>query len=637
MGSTTGPRGPKVPPHIRLNSQPEDLSTTDLSGQSRSLTRPRNSNNPFLTEQSPDRLVPPSRGRTKPFRDESPAPSSPASPAFSTFSSRRSSWESSDSRGLDNPFADSRPGSRAGSDEDVNTQTVSEKYNILPLAGAGLLLYPEDIEKDDDLHNPDGEETRDCDVFTKRGFVNVGGLVVITIGLLILFIGYPAMYVLLLVVCCANTDLNRTFIRKFTVVTDPCKNNPNCLNVGKVPLLQNVRSGMIDPDTPKSAYTKKDYHGNTWKLVFSDEFTKPGRTFYDGDDPYMQAMDFWYGVTLDLEWYDPDAVTTNDGVMEIRFDAFQNHNLNYRSGMVQTWNKLCMKGGRLEASLSLPGRGDTVGFWPGLWTLGNLGRPGYAATTEGMWPYSYDDVCDAGITPNQSSPDGLSWLPGMRLPACTCSGEDHPSPGKSRSAPEIDVLEATNAPFDAAGNVIGHVSQSFQVAPFDIWYYPNYEFVEVYDYSITQVNVYRGGPYQQAVSALTNLNNGWYDGNQYQTYAFEYKPGASGDVTWFVGDQPTWRVTGESLAPNGNVGQRILPEEPMSVIMNFGMSDGFSAINFTSLAPLFPATMRIDNMRIYQDPSNDNMAMSCDPPGYETTGYINSHKPAYYNQNLTSW
>lgn len=190
MDSNLGP----APPHIRLNSQSDDLSTSDLTGQSRSLTKPSKSNNPFYSDQSPDRLVPPSLKRPKPFRDDSfGGPRSPGSPAFSNASSRRSSWESSDSRGFDNPFADSRPTSRAGSDEDVNTQTVSEKYNILPLAGNGLLLYPEDIEKDDDLHNPDGDESRDCDIFTKRGFANVGGLALITLGLLTLFIGYPAM------------------------------------------------------------------------------------------------------------------------------------------------------------------------------------------------------------------------------------------------------------------------------------------------------------------------------------------------------------------------------------------------------------------------------------------------------------
>jgi hypothetical protein len=94
------------------------------------------------------------------------------------------------------PFDDSRAPSRAGSEEDLNTQTVSEKFNILP--SAGLLLFPEDVEKDDYLHNPDPneKEQRDCNIFTKRGFANVGGLAIFAIGLLCLFIGYPVLYVL---------------------------------------------------------------------------------------------------------------------------------------------------------------------------------------------------------------------------------------------------------------------------------------------------------------------------------------------------------------------------------------------------------------------------------------------------------
>jgi len=76
----------------------------------------------------------------------------------------------------------------------------------------------------------------------------------------------------------------------------------------------------------------------------------------------------------------------------------------------------------------------------GIWTIGNLARPGYLATSEGIWPYAYDH-CDVGITPNQSSPDGMSFLPGQRLNACTCKGEDHPTPGTGRGAPEIDALE----------------------------------------------------------------------------------------------------------------------------------------------------------------------------------------------------
>lgn len=47
--------------------------------------------------------------------------------------------------------------------------------------------------------------------------------------------------------------------------------------------------------------TKQNADGSTWNLVFSDEFNKEGRTFYDGDDPYFEAVDLWYGVTQDLE------------------------------------------------------------------------------------------------------------------------------------------------------------------------------------------------------------------------------------------------------------------------------------------------------------------------------------------------
>lgn len=36
-------------------------------------------------------------------------------------------------------------------------------------------------------------------------------------------------------------------------------------------------------------------------MVFSDEFNTDGRTFYDGDDPFFQAVDIWYGATMDLE------------------------------------------------------------------------------------------------------------------------------------------------------------------------------------------------------------------------------------------------------------------------------------------------------------------------------------------------
>lgn len=184
-------RQSQPPPHIQLDTTQDG---------SRSLMPPsRDVDNLNHPQGSTDHLLSPMTAGAGPhrYRDQSP---NPFSPTQSAYSSRRSSWDSQrsrDSRGFDNPFGDenhSRPHSRAESDEDVNTQTVSEKYNILP--SAGLLLFPEDVEKDDYLHNPDpGGEPRDCNIWTKRGLVNIGGLLFITLGILTLFIGYPAMYV----------------------------------------------------------------------------------------------------------------------------------------------------------------------------------------------------------------------------------------------------------------------------------------------------------------------------------------------------------------------------------------------------------------------------------------------------------
>lgn len=132
----------------------------------------------------------------------------------------------------------------------------------------------------------------------------------------------------------------------------------------------------------------------------------------------------------------------------------------------------------MVVNLSLPVSSEYIGYWPGIWTMGNLGRAGFGATNDGLWPYSYDS-CDAGTLPNQTYADGsgpdaalhdgdsdyggtLSYLPGQRLSACTCDGKDdeHPGPrnSKGRAAPEIDILEAQ---VDYHG--YGTASQSLQI------------------------------------------------------------------------------------------------------------------------------------------------------------------------------
>lgn len=90
--------------------------------------------------------------------------------------------------------------------------------------------------------------------------------------------------------------------------------------------------GVIDLETPKDAYYISSYHdsGSELQLVFSDEFNTPGRTFYPGDDPYWEAVDLHYWQTGNLEWYDPEAVTTKDGALQITLSQKETHNLTYQ-------------------------------------------------------------------------------------------------------------------------------------------------------------------------------------------------------------------------------------------------------------------------------------------------------------------
>ena len=134
---------------------------------------------------------------------------------------------------------------------------------------------------------------------------------------------------------------------------------------GQVPVMPG-NFMLIDPDTPADAYTKAPWNaamGNNMELVFSDEFNVDGRTFYPGDDPYWEAVDLWYGATADLEWYDPKNVFTRGGNLVLLLENVLNHDLQYRSGMLQSWNKFCFTKGYIEFSLTLPGPDDeTQGY-----------------------------------------------------------------------------------------------------------------------------------------------------------------------------------------------------------------------------------------------------------------------------------
>lgn len=249
--------------------------------------------------------------------------------------------------------------------------------------------------------------------------------------------------------------------------------------------------------------------------------------------------------------------------------------------MVTTWNKWCFTTGYIEVSVSLPGNAQTPGFWPAAWTMGNLGRAGYGATTEGMWPYTYDS-CDLGTFPNQTDASGnpqvdatggsdggpLSFLPGQRLSHCTCPGSDHPGPSVNtgRGVPEIDIFEAQ---IDTSARQ-GQVSQSYQVAPYNYQYNFNNASpaTTIYDDSVTTFNNYKGGVYQQALSAVTFTDSDNYGGNGFGQYGFEWwsdpKHRDQGYITWLSDGQARWQITSASCGADSTsqVNQRLISEEP---------------------------------------------------------------------------
>lgn len=500
-----------------------------------------------------------------------------------------------------------------------------------------LLWQKGNEEPDDFLHEPDEGVDRKLDEewkFAWKNFADSLAMVVVVCAVVGLFAGWPiARYVI------------------FGGFPGPAQNvgwNSGGINgSGQVPIIS--LPDLWDLSTPISAQSRTGFDGDTYDLVFSDEFNIDGRTFWPGDDPFWEAVDLHYWATTDMEWYDPDAITTKNGNLEITLSEEPIHDLNFRSGMLQSWNKLCFTGGYIEVNMSLPGTPNAQGYWPGAWTMGNLGRAGYGATNLGTWPYSYNE-CDVGTLPNQTWPNGtspaaakhsgskdyggeLSYLPGQRLSACTCPNEDHPGPnvGVGRGAPEIDIIEAQIAPSGAAGSA----SQSIQVAPFDAAYswLNSTPYIEIWDPNRTTLNPWTGAISQESMSAATITDATSFEGAGYSTFGFEYEPGPDGRITWTINGTQTWQLNANAMGPNAEteIGQRLVSMEPMSIVLNLAISDKFQEVQWGKVT--FPGTLRIDYVRIYQKTRN----VGCNPPDYPTSDYINRHPEAYLNPNYTSW
>jgi beta-glucan synthesis-associated protein KRE6 len=122
-----------------------------------------------------------------------------------------------------------------------------------------FILYPDEVEEGDDNHVPrDDDDTKFRpkwgDHFNRRAIISTIGVIFITLGLLCFFIALPIIFFTgSLKMALPGVDYNWW-------TPKPNFHPPRTwaiVNDRNYSLLTNVRGGLIDPDTPKSAMTRK--------------------------------------------------------------------------------------------------------------------------------------------------------------------------------------------------------------------------------------------------------------------------------------------------------------------------------------------------------------------------------------------
>ena len=185
-----------------------------------------------------------------------------------------------------------RPGASQASISSVSTRfgptaTLSPSHPRSPEPERFVVPLEDDDDVDDHLHTFTMAEKKDLsppfDITSWRGWTNAITLAVFAFALLGLFALYPIF--------------SFYYGKNTSSGSGTSGYNLGGINAsGQYPLISGLPT-LIDADTPSSVYTRTGFDGSTWNLVFSDEFNKDGRTFYNGDDPFFEAVDLHYWPT----------------------------------------------------------------------------------------------------------------------------------------------------------------------------------------------------------------------------------------------------------------------------------------------------------------------------------------------------
>jgi hypothetical protein len=295
--------------------------------------------------------------------------------------------------------------------------------------------------------------------------------------------------------------------------------------------------------------------------------------------------------------------------------------------MLQSWNKFCMREGAIEISARLPGRHSQAGLWPAFWLMGNLGRATYTRSTDGLWPWNYEECA-----PTTAECDA-SQCTLQRISACDPNPGFGLNPYQGRGAPEIDVLEAMPGSGNrsyagdyeygcpaadqsarmAAFNMKPFVSTSLIAAPGlphgsdqrpakgclpvnGTEWYPSFNHAggsffgdaapsgslmvsANYEFWGDDFSDYGGGHTLQTDAFSANTALGETHFSTHHVYRVEWRSGPEGFVRWSLDGEAQFEVAESTLSQrrafsfngtmaNATMGPRTVPTEPMYVILN---------------------------------------------------------------------
>ncbi|CAH0516887.1 unnamed protein product [Peronospora belbahrii] len=159
-----------------------------------------------------------------------------------------------------------------------------------------------------------------------------------------------------------------------------------------------------------------------------------------------------------------------------------------------------------------------------------------------------------------------------------------------------------------------------------------------------------------AISSNWPVHLGVY--TDFLVYQMEWVTGRKGYVRWMLDGSPLFEVTADTFSnvpQNGNKNnpQKLMLEEPMSLIFNVALSSSWGTTppnagnacrgdgsdeKVNKICDEFPMFIKIDYIRLYQDQGDDldtdnYMQVGCDPESHPTKEWIQGHIDEYQDDD----